>query len=74
MDDLIRDTNSKYILLSYNNEGLISSDEIKSILKKYGYVNLKKQSYNTFRGSRNLKNRNIKVKELLWVLEKNEHI
>ena len=31
---------------------------------------LKKQNYNTFRGSRNLNNRNLKVKELLWVLKK----
>ena len=70
MDELIRDTDSKYVLLSYNNEGLITSDEIRGILSKYGEVTLKKQNYNTFRGSRNLNNRNLKVKELLWVLKK----
>ena len=70
LDELIRDTDSKYVLLSYNNEGLITSDEIRDILSNYGEVTLKKQNYNTFRGSRNLNNRNLKVKELLWVLKK----
>ena len=70
LDQLIKHTNAKYILLSYNNEGLISSDEIRDILSKHGSVTLRTQNYNTFRGSRNLNNRNLKVKELLWVLKK----
>ena len=72
LNELIKNTDSKYVLLSYNNEGLIASDEIRDILSKYGKVTLKKQNYNTFRGSRNLNNRNLKVKELLWVLKKGE--
>ncbi len=70
LDNLIKHTDSKYILLSYNNEGLITSNEIRDILSFYGKVTLKRQNYNTFRGSRNLSNRNLKVKELLWVLKK----
>jgi adenine-specific DNA-methyltransferase len=70
LNNLIKHTDSKYILLSYNNEGLITSDEIRDMLSVYGEVTLKKQNYNTFRGSRNLNNRNLKVKELLWVLKK----
>ena len=70
LNQLIKHTNAKYILLSYNNEGLITPDEIRNILSNYGSVTLKEQNYNTFRGSRNLKNRNLKVKELLWVLKK----
>lgn len=70
MDDLIKHTNSKYILISYNNEGIIPLDVFDAILKKYGDVTLLQQNYNTYRGCRNLSSRNIKVKELLWVLEK----
>lgn len=70
MDDLIANTNSKYILISYNNEGIIPINNFKKILKKYGKVNLMTKDYNTYRGCRNLHNRNIKVKELLWMLEK----
>jgi|TARA_Y100000310_G_scaffold148123_1_gene147397 adenine-specific DNA-methyltransferase len=73
LDELIKNTNSKYILLSYNNEGIIPINEIFDILSKYGNVEKKINSYNTFRGSRNLKNRNLKVQELLWVIEKDEN-
>ena len=71
MDDLIKNTKAKFILISYNNEGIIPFDTFKSILEKYGKVELLQQDYNTYRGCRNLHDRSIKVKELLWVLEKN---
>ena len=70
MDDLIKNTKSKYILISYNNEGIIPHDTFKQILEKYGKVSLLQRDYNTYRGSRNLNSCSIKVKELLWILEK----
>jgi adenine-specific DNA-methyltransferase len=69
-DDLIENTPSKWILLSYNNEGLMSEGDIISIMSKYGTVELKKQKYNTFRGSKNLNNRDLYVDEFLYVLKK----
>jgi adenine-specific DNA-methyltransferase len=71
LKQLIEDTDSKYILLSYNNEGIISNEKIIEILSHYGEVKLNKKDYNTFRGSRNLSSRNLKVEELLYVLKKN---
>lgn len=35
-EDLIKNTNSKHILLSYSSDGLLTTEEIESILKKYG--------------------------------------
>ena len=67
---LIRDTKAKFILLSYNNEGIIFHNKIVDILEKYGKIEILEQDYNTFRGSRNLRNRNKKVKEFLFILEK----
>ena len=72
MDDLIKNTKSKFILISYNNEGIIPLEVFRGILEKYGCVSLVERDYNTYRGSRNLKDRNIKVKELLWLLEKKD--
>ncbi|MCK9446640.1 DNA adenine methylase [bacterium] len=69
-DHLIKNTKSKFILLSYNNEGIINTEELKSIMGKYGDIDLIKQEYNTFRGSRNLKDRSNKVDELLYILKK----
>lgn len=71
MDSLVSDTNSRFIAISYNNEGIIPLETFKSILSKYGNFELFEQDYNTYRGSRNLRNRDIKVKEHLWILEKN---
>lgn len=71
MDNLLKNTKSKFIAISYNNEGIIPIDNFKKILSKHGKWELMEQDYNTYRGSRNLRDRNIKVKELLWILEKN---
>ena len=70
LDYLIKNTDAKYIVISYNNEGIIPVDEFSSILKNYGTYEVKEMEYNTYRGSRNLSGRNNKVKEMLWVLFK----
>ena len=70
MEEIISSLDSKYILISYNSEGFISFEEMKNMLQKYGELKTSKIKYNTFRGSRNLKNRNIHVSEYLFVLKK----
>gem|GEM_PF-6458111 len=49
MDNLIAHTRSKYILLSYNNEGIIPQERMHEIVSSYGTVELKTQDYNTYR-------------------------
>lgn len=70
LEDLIKNTKAKYIILSYNNEGLISLEKINTILSNYGDISIMEKDYNVFKGSRNLKNRDIKIKELLFILKK----
>ena len=70
MEDLISSINSRYILISYNNEGFISRDEMENMLKKYGTLISDAVKYNTFRGSRNLSNRSIYTDEYFFLLEK----
>lgn len=70
LDDLVSNTPAKYILISYNNEGIIPISTFEGIVGKYGSWELWEQTYNTYRGSRNLRSRNIKVKELLWLIKK----
>lgn len=71
MDELIKNTPAKYILISYNNEGIIPINKFEKIVSKYGEWELLEQEYNTYRGSRNLRDRSNKVKELLWLIKKN---
>jgi len=70
-EELISNTNSKYILISYNNEGFLSYDDFNNILKKYGKVEYFEKDYTVFRGG-NIKSnkRSNSVKELLFLLKK----
>ena len=70
MDALLGATKAKYILISYNNEGIIPIKDFRKVVEKHGVVSIQEQDYNTYRGSRNLKQRNIKVKEFLWMVKR----
>ena len=69
-EELVKDIDSKYLIISYNNEGFISQDEMENMLSKYGELKTKEIDYVAFRGSRNLQNRNIYTTEYLFVLKK----
>lgn len=69
-EDLIESINAKMLLISFNSEGFISKQEMQSILNKNGKLEILETKYNTFRGSRNLRQRSIHVKEYLYLLEK----
>lgn len=69
MEAIIKNLQSKFIIISYNSEGFITFDQMKSMLEKYGKVKTVEISYNTFRGSRNLQERELYVSEYLFVLE-----
>jgi adenine-specific DNA-methyltransferase len=43
---------------------------MKSMLQKMGTLEVLETAYNTFRGCRNLANRDIHVKEYLYLLKK----
>ena len=68
--ELIANLKAKFVLISFNSEGFINQDEFDKNLNKMGKVHLLRQKYNAYRGSRNLKARNIHVDELLYVLKK----
>lgn len=70
MRDIISKLNTKFVLISYNNEGFISFEEMKNMLSEFGSVKEKRIKYNTFRGSRNLRERSIYTNEFLFLLEK----
>jgi adenine-specific DNA-methyltransferase len=67
---LVENIKSKYIIISFNSEGFIGMDEMKNMLKKTGKVEILETKYNTFRGCRNLNNREIHVREYLYLVEK----
>lgn len=70
-EKLIQNTNAKYILISYNNEGYLSELDFINIMNKYGTIQTFQKDYSVFKGG-NIKsnNRSNKVKELLFLLKK----
>lgn len=67
---LIKNAQFKHIFLSYNNEGLMSSETIKNIMKKYGKYDLITTQYQRFKADKNRFNKTDKTTEYLHILEK----
>lgn len=70
LEDIVCKLDAKYIIISYNNEGFISQDGMEKMLKKHGVLKTIPIEYNAFRGSRNLRERELKTTEFLFVLKK----
>jgi adenine-specific DNA-methyltransferase len=68
--DLVRDTNSKYVIISYSTEGILSVEELIEIFKNFGTTEILRKEYAVFKGSRNLRNRTNRLDELLFVIRK----
>jgi len=60
---------STYLLISYNNEGIITDADWTILFEPY---NVKKYEikYDTYKGSRNLKDRSNKVIEIMYLIYK----
>ncbi len=70
-EGLISKTKSRYIVLSYNTEGILSHDEIISILGKYGKKDTLDFKYIDYRRYKNAQtNQNKNLKEVLYFVEK----
>ena len=67
---LVENIKSKFVIISFNSQGFIGIDQMMNMLKKFGKLEVLETKYNVFRGSRNLKTREIHVKEYLYLLEK----
>lgn len=69
-ENLIKNARFRYIFLSYNNEGLMTIEDIKSIMKKYGKYDLAKTKYQRFKADSNRLNKADFTIEYLHILEK----
>lgn len=67
---LVEHVDARFLLISYNDEGFISIDEMRRLLDDAGTYEEIQLKYATFRGSRNLRNRNAHVTEHLFLLDK----
>lgn len=70
LKDLFESLDASFLLISFNNEGFISQEEMCELLECIGKVDVFEASYNAFRGSRNFNNRPLHVIEQLFLVEK----
>ena len=71
-EELIKNAKFKYIFLSYNNEGLMSEEEVANIMKKYGKYDLITKEYQRFKADKS-ENRNHRANytfEYLHILKR----
>jgi adenine-specific DNA-methyltransferase len=71
-EELIKNAAFQYTFLSYNNEGLMSEEEIRTIMSKYGKYDLATTDYQRFKADKT-ENRNHvanSTTEFLHILEK----
>lgn len=59
---------ARFIVVSFSSEGFIGPEIMRRILEDRGDVEVIRLPYNTFRGSRNLRARDIHVTEFLFVV------
>jgi len=72
--DLMDNTRSKYVLISYNSTGIINIDDLMALLELYGDVKkivLEHKTYNKLKGIGNYKREkdDVEVKEFLLLVE-----
>ncbi|MBQ9239197.1 MAG: DNA adenine methylase [Treponema sp.] len=71
IEKIISTLDAKFIIVSYNSEGFISYNQMKTMLATYGTVDTVEIPYTAFRASRNLHGRTIHLSEYLFIVEKN---
>ncbi|OYT15552.1 MAG: modification methylase [Bacteroidetes bacterium 4572_77] len=71
-EDLLKNAQFSYIFLSYNNEGLMSVEEVKQLMQKYGRYSLEYTDYQRFKADKDSNRQHAanKTQEYLHVLEK----
>ncbi len=71
-EDLIKNAKFKYILLSYNDEGIIPINEIKRIMSKYGKYKCYEKKHRRFKADKNRDYIRDFTIEYIHCLEKND--
>ena len=67
---LLASTPAKYLMVSYNSEGFIPQESFMRFLGQLGEVTPFETEYSAFRGSRNLRQRPLKVTERLFLVRR----
>lgn len=70
LSSLVSSLDAKYIVISFSDDGFLDPNHLVEYLDSLGDVRVVDIDYNTFRGSRNLSSRSIKITEHLFILKR----
>jgi adenine-specific DNA-methyltransferase len=70
LSQLLHTIDAPFLLVSFNDEGFITAEEMGGVLTELGSVTVVEMQYNAFRGSRNFDSRSIHVTERLYLVER----
>lgn len=70
LENLIKNANFEWIFLSYNDEGLLSLEQIRAIFEKYGKYSIKNQKHQRFKADSNRIHKQDSTIEYLHILHK----
>lgn len=70
LDFLVKNAHFNYIFLSYNDEGLLKSQQIRSIFEKYGKYELRSQIYQRFKADCSRNHKQDSTIEHIHILKK----
>ena len=71
LENICQSKNYKYILLSYNNEGIMPQNDIINIMSKYGEVIVEEYDYLRFKSNNNGEAKHKKfIKEQIYILKR----
>ena len=70
LNELVLNADTKYLILSYSNEGIIQHKEIIEILSQFGKLNIMEQVHKRYKSINQSKNSPTKILEKLYVVKK----
>ena len=73
-EQLIKDSKFKYIFLSYNDEGIMSLEEIENIMKKYGEYKRYEKNHKRYKANKDKETTKKTTVEYLHALKRKEDI
>lgn len=74
LESTLSNVDARFLLVSYNSEGFITPEEMRTMLDGIGTIEEMQLQYNTYRGSRNLSNRDTYVTEHLFLVDKHRKV
>jgi adenine-specific DNA-methyltransferase len=72
LEEVIKNAPQNHIYLSYNNEGIISFEDIKEVFEKYGEYTVFEKEYNRYKADKNREYKSDKTIEYIHYCHKSE--